>query len=137
MTDQPKKPNGAKLLVVFGVVLVLSLIVRSIIPTGEEMRGDERADASSADAATSQQAHVSSAEFGEAWPFTVAEGELACDGISITMTAGGKTYAVNGMAKMEKKWMDIDEIVKDDPASPGRKRDIETIVERGQALCRK
>ena len=41
---------------------------------------------------------ITRAEFGTHWPFTVAEGELRCDGGAVTFNAQGKTYAVNGTA---------------------------------------
>ena len=37
-------------------------------------------------------------EFGHAWPFTVAEGELGCERGAVTFEARGTTYAVNGTA---------------------------------------
>ena len=37
-------------------------------------------------------------EFGHAWPFTVAEGELSCERGAVTIEARGTTYAVNGTA---------------------------------------
>lgn len=37
-------------------------------------------------------------EFGHAWPFTVAEGELSCERGAVTFEARGTTYAVNGTA---------------------------------------
>ena len=42
---------------------------------------------------------IKAEDFGEAWPFTVSEGRLACSGASaVTFTANGVRYAVNGMA---------------------------------------
>ena len=88
-------------------------------------------------------------EYGKHWPFTVSYGQLACSGVgSVTFTAHGKTYAVNGLAMSDKKYSNIREIWKDDSESEhakymlkqGRpdfvpKISIGPIIDRGLKLC--
>ena len=44
---------------------------------------------------------ITEQEFGEAWPFTVAEGRLRCIADAVTFEVNGRTYAVNGRAKSQ------------------------------------
>jgi hypothetical protein len=80
--------------------------------------------------------YVSRAELGDAWPLTVDDGVLACRDGSVTFTAGGNSYAVNGTAKTATSLPDIDAIWADDPSTPGLKINIAPLIERGLALCR-
>ena len=86
------------------------------------------------------EAEVSREEFGSKWPLTVDRGVLSCNGSNGTgqvfFTAGGKTYAVNGLARGTKKYPSVDEIWADNPAGPGPKKDIGPLIERGLQLCR-
>lgn len=79
-------------------------------------------------------AQISQSELGEAWPFTVSEGELRCSGQEITFTTNGLTYAVNGTARAN--YPAIDPIWKDNPEILGTKINIAPLIERGQTLCR-
>jgi hypothetical protein len=83
--------------------------------------------------------HVSKSQFesdGKKWPLTVDSGTLACEpGSRITFTSDGTTYAVNGLAKGDKKWADIDPIWADDGSGLGLKVNISDLNEAGQALC--
>jgi hypothetical protein len=50
-----------------------------------------------------RQGHVSRADFGDAWPLTVDEGELSCDQTgssrgAVVFEAGGTRYGLNGTA---------------------------------------
>jgi hypothetical protein len=73
---------------------------------------------------------------GKKWPLTVDSGTLTCEsGSRITFTSGGTTYAVNGLAKGDHKWADIDPIWADDGSGPDLKVDISDLIEAGQALC--
>lgn len=51
-------------------------------------------------AAQAKDKPVKQGEFGDAWPFTVASGSVACErGAGAIFKTNGKTYALNGMAK--------------------------------------
>jgi hypothetical protein len=84
-------------------------------------------------------------EYGQRWPFTVEDGILACrdTGVTVgatkmkevTFTANGVTYAVNGTAKGNKAYANIDGIWAEDPERPGLKKDIQPIIDMGLQLC--
>jgi Protein of unknown function (DUF2511) len=82
---------------------------------------------------------VSEDELGEAWPFSVSEGVLHCEGSggvgAVTFEANGTTYAVNGFAKDQDAGADIEPIWVADPAIPGAKKSMAPIIDRGLALC--
>lgn len=82
---------------------------------------------------------VSRSIMGEAWPLTVEDGVLAYDGSpgigAVTLTTGGTTYAVNGIASQRGAYADIKSIWADDPNAAGLKKDIGPLIERGLALC--
>jgi hypothetical protein len=82
---------------------------------------------------------VSRAQFesdGKRWPLTVDRGTLDCEsGSRITFTSGDTTYAVNGLAKGDHKWTEIDPIWADDGSGLDLKVDIGDLIEAGQALC--
>jgi hypothetical protein len=42
---------------------------------------------------------VTKDDFGKAWPFTVPDGELACKESSVTFSANGRNYGLNGTAQ--------------------------------------
>ena len=88
---------------------------------------------------------VTSAEFGKKWPFLVGEGVIGYEPLQmgtqklaiLTFESGGKTYALNGLAKARSKkrgYLDIVAIWKDDPEIPGVKVDISPITQRGLKL---
>jgi Protein of unknown function (DUF2511) len=71
-------------------------------------------------------------EYGERWPFGVAQGRLRCEGRGpIILTAQGDDYAVNGMAA--NRYASIQAIWKkgNDPNI-----DIGPIISRGLTLCK-
>lgn len=74
------------------------------------------------------------------WPLTVPDGTIACESLGkglgrVTITAGGKTYWVNGLAKGTHKYADLDEIWRADPKYPDIKVNIGPLLDRGLALC--
>lgn len=88
---------------------------------------------------------VTSAEFGKKWPFLVSGGVIGYEPLLVgrqklallTFESGGKTYALNGLAKgrsKERGYLDIVAIWKDDPEIPGVKMDISPITQRGLKL---
>ncbi|WP_438307577.1 DUF2511 domain-containing protein [Pseudomonas guariconensis] len=84
---------------------------------------------------------VSSKDFGAAWPFTVEQIDLLCDGPSpkaLARTPDGTIYALSGTARSQAKdkgWADGQEIAKPDPSIPSIKMDYSDFVKRAQALC--
>lgn len=83
---------------------------------------------------------ISKSNFGDAWPFTVEEGLLSCQGGNgfgaVIFSSNGITYAVNGIAKGRKTYNDIEAIWANNPAIPGIKKDLGTIIDRGLKLCK-
>ena len=79
---------------------------------------------------------VTHAALGDAWPLTVEEGTIICDGASILLRTNRGLFAVNGTARGRKKWHDIREITKPDPANPALLMDVQPIVDRGLKVCR-
>lgn len=83
---------------------------------------------------------VSQAELGDAWPLTIDQGELSCDGASwVLFKADGEVYAVNGSARGHAKttgWLDVESIWREDPQSPGFKVLMTPLIERGLPLCK-
>ena len=83
---------------------------------------------------------IRAADYGEAWPFTVSEGELRCQslgrvrtGIVSFKTPDGREYAVNGIAKSY--YLDTFLIWRDAPNGPGPKVSITKVLNDGLALC--
>ena len=86
-------------------------------------------------------ARISRSEYGEAWPFTVAEGVLrgiALGGplVEVSFTANGVTYAVNGVARSNKKYHPLEDIWVKDPHLPIARINIGPIIDRGLKLAR-
>jgi hypothetical protein len=80
--------------------------------------------------------HVSRAEFGDAWPFTVSEGTLRCDTDGprkyITLDTGnGIHYGINGSARSF-GFPDVASIQKAGTVGV----DLQPFIERGLTLCR-
>jgi uncharacterized protein DUF2511 len=74
------------------------------------------------------------------WPLTVPRGTVRCEGSGdvgqVTFLAGGKEYAVNGLAQSQRPELPkIDVIWKDDPDIPGAKIDISPILNAGLKQC--
>ncbi|QPO19595.1 DUF2511 domain-containing protein [Pseudomonas sp. Y39-6] len=86
---------------------------------------------------------ISSADFGEAWPFTVDSVDLMCDGPSpkaLARTSDGTVYALNGSARTIAKsrgWADGQDITKPNPSMPAIKMDYSNFVQIAQDLCPK
>jgi hypothetical protein len=88
---------------------------------------------------------VSKAEYGEKWPLTVDQVELACEPPTlITVTANGVTYALNGSARTHAKrygWEDFESIWRTDPTSDPNgtqwKIPASNLIDRGMQLCKK
>lgn len=83
---------------------------------------------------------VSQAEMGDAWPLTVDQGELRCEGSAwVTFTSGDQVYAVNGSARghaAKAGWLDVQSIWRSNPAAPGLKITITPLIDKGLTLCK-
>lgn len=85
--------------------------------------------------------HVSKAEMGKAWPFTVEQGEVCCQGKldapALIFTHQGKAFAINGLAMTWKVAPDLKEsgFWADDPAFPGSKLSIGPLQEKARSTC--
>lgn len=81
---------------------------------------------------------MAKASYGKRWPLTVTSGTVHCSNIAITFTAGGTTYAVNGIALSRFPHMpQIARIWKRDPNNllPNARIDLGPIIDRGLKLC--
>ncbi|MCY1311061.1 hypothetical protein D9M70_613230 [compost metagenome] len=83
---------------------------------------------------------VTEAEVGAAWPFTVPQVELLCEGpLPLALAkVDDRVYALNGSARTQAKdkgWLDGQDITKHDPAMPELKMDYSALVVRAQGLC--
>ena len=90
----------------------------------------------------SNEARITQAEFGDRWPFSVAEGVLRCDGSggtgAVTFEAGGTVYALNGIARGDKSLPEVDPIWLADPSVPPEFElsiSLGPIISRGLELC--
>lgn len=87
---------------------------------------------------------ITRSDYGDKWPFTVEEGVLSCRDtgrtvgttrmVEITFTANGVTYGINGTAKGNDRYSDVDAIWATNPSCPGTRKDIGPILDRGLAL---
>lgn len=75
--------------------------------------------------------------FGKDWPFTVAEGTLSCvaDRKAVTFRVAEKTYALNGRAMANRKYLPVEQIWARDEQIPGSRKDLGRVIEKGLALC--
>ena len=79
---------------------------------------------------------MSQDDLGSDWPLTVDEGVVSCEGAGeVYFTAGGTTYAVNGLALRNDDVPEVDAIWADDPDVKGLKVNIGPIIDRGLQLC--
>lgn len=77
-------------------------------------------------------------DYGNNWPFIVDEVYLDCQGFSVTVTANGTTYAVNGRAKDFTDYPDVTPIWAIDTSfnDPTVRKDIGPIIDAGLELCK-
>lgn len=80
---------------------------------------------------------VSRDDLGDTWPFTVDRGVIACNhpSLAVVFFTNEKIYAVNGVAKGQKRYADVREILRDDLSAAESKADIGPILDRGLKLC--
>lgn len=78
------------------------------------------------------------ADFGAAWPFTVAKGELACvNGSQLVFVADGRIYALNEAAARRYEPIDAIQAADPDPQKQqqGIKLSLAPFLEKGRQLC--
>jgi hypothetical protein len=79
--------------------------------------------------------YVSHQLLGDAWPLTVEDGTIICNGTAILLRTNQGLYAVNGIARGQGKWKDIRSITKPDPKVDGLIMNVQPIIDRGLELC--
>lgn len=115
----------------WGAALVVAVIAIGCSEGSSGVAGDVEDDP----------AAVSRAEFGKAWPLTVDQGVLSCDGSGVIFTTPeGDEYGVNGTAK-GLGYPEIDPIWKEDRSydlpgdGPPLRVDISALIDRGLEIC--
>lgn len=121
---------------IVAVVAVLLIIVAAALGSSEE---DDPASAPTSTPAPDR-AEISRATMGEAWPFTVESGRLACKSLggsvgAVTFTTGNTTYALNGIARTSGQYADGFEIQRFD-SSGVASGDLNAVIARGLDLCK-
>lgn len=140
-----------------GVALAIS--TAALCACDQERPSTSRAARTSTHAATptspavtttnKHQVAISRSEYGDAWPFTVESGTLTGTRTGqstssgtvlaeVTFTSGGKTYAVNGIAKATGRYAPLDDIWAADPSVPKEltlKKNFGPIIDRGLTLA--
>jgi hypothetical protein len=89
--------------------------------------------------------HLTKADFGSVWPFTVKEGKVDCIPISSNSSIGAAifrtdrgVYALNEIAISRasiENYKNLGEIWKDKPDLPGAKMSALGIIQAGSAVC--
>lgn len=77
-------------------------------------------------------------DFGDDWPFTVANGRVNCfkGGYALVFKPDGRmSYALNGGAKAD-GYPAIDPIWRDNPDAPGTKINLLPAIEAAKDICR-
>ena len=80
---------------------------------------------------------IDSAQFGEAWPFTIIHGTLSCTGYrEVLFSVGSTSYALNGAAREHMQYrQEINEIWRPDPKYSGSRISVGPLIDRGLSLC--
>lgn len=136
--------NPLRLAIVIAILLLSGACGAAKEGFNEGLNGKQNSDAK-ADSTTTKStpsnpraAKVTQAEYGDRWPFTVSEGTVRCVGASsVVFDGGGRTYAVNGTARTQTDFPDIDPIWRDSPTGLGLKVNIGPILDKGLSLCPK
>ena len=91
---------------------------------------------SPAPAETTDRRRVTAAVLGDDWPLTIQEGELDCPRPDeVVIWSGGRVYALNGRARSNPEYEDLERIWRDNPRSPGTKIPPSELIRRGLVLC--
>ncbi len=94
-------------------------------------------------AAAAQLVTLSRQQYGERWAFTREEVQLICrpgNAVFALNTGTLMQYPLNAAAQAQMKngqvnAQPIDVIWLDDPTAPGKKKDLQPFIERGEQLC--
>jgi len=80
--------------------------------------------------------NVSRSDYGAGWPLTVDSAKIGCaNGQNEYVQVGSIRYALNGTAKADGGYSNVDTIWADDPSSPGLKLSIAPLIADAQKLC--
>ena len=80
--------------------------------------------------------NVSRSDYGASWPLTVDSAKIGCaNGQNEYVQVGSIRYALNGTAKADGGYSNVDTIWADDPSSPGLKLSIAPLIADAQKLC--
>lgn len=128
---------------IIGLIVILCVcatLAGALATGGNRMPSPTRTPAPAQPTATPA-GFITRAMFGDAWPFTVDEGQLACNAQQhITFASGGVTYALNGLAKGAIRggapYQLIDAIWLDNPSRAGLKISLRPVLDAGLQLCR-
>lgn len=86
-------------------------------------------------------ANITKAQFGDKWLFKIDEGLLECRGDNsigeVVLTANGKTYAINGVAKQSGKYAPTEEILIDNSKASAMKNDLSPFINEGLKMCKR
>ena len=80
---------------------------------------------------------ITQAQFGAQWPFSASAGQLTCrDTGEVLFTAQGVTYALNGTARGEHTWTDIEQsrMLAGNFSSTSSPKSLDPIIQRGLGL---
>jgi hypothetical protein len=121
-------------LIVGALCLLVILALLAGLPDGDRSQRSEFAEPLPVN-----EAYISRAEYGEAWPFTVEDGILAGRARGrmgvVTFTTGGVTYGVNGIAVADPANAKVETIWAHNPNIPGLRINIGPIIDRGLSLA--
>ena len=123
----------------------LALILLVLAALGSGCGADKSAD-QSADVRRPE-GYISRAQLGKAWPLTVKDGVLHCEGLgalgALTFETNGRVYAVNEAAKqngtppidliLARRVLQIPGLKGGLPLPP---KDLSPVIDRGMDLCR-
>lgn len=132
-----------RVMLIVGVLVVICIcasLAVTIISGGGGTTSPTRTPAPTQPSATPS-GYITRAALGDAWPFTVDDGQLACNAQGhVTFASAGVVYALNGTAKSAidngASYRVIDEIWRDDPSNTGLKINLQLALDAGLALCK-
>jgi hypothetical protein len=78
------------------ILILMSLFI------GFSCSNSKRVDENSINANKKNSRVLLKTDFGDKWPFSIEKGLLVCTDNKIYITAEGKTYGINGIAKQSK-----------------------------------
>ena len=126
--------------IIYGAfIFVVLLFAYRVYFPNEELEKAERGKVA-ADSPKNVAEMIRKSEFGDAWPFSVDSGMVACiESTYVVFIVGQKTYALNGVAQT--KYKSVDEIWLDDVkmnklSTVKVKKSIGAILQKGLENCK-